>query len=561
MIRKLFIYTSVFVLFKSQCYSQNLQWARGYGSNGIGESSSSITLDASGNVYTTGYFWGTVDFDPGPGSFTLTSGGNTDIYVQKLDASGNFLWAGRMGGVADDNGNSIAVDGSGNMYITGMFSTLADFDPGPGTFSMPTPGGSYDAFIVKLNAAGALVWAKQMGGTGSDEGFGVFLDLSGDVYTTGKFQNTGDFDPGIGTANLTSAGSSDVFVQKLTSAGIFAWAKSMGGAASDQGQKLFIDGFGNVFLTGWFQAIADFDPGITTANLTSSGLEDIFVAKLDASGNYVWARQLGGPGTDKGLTIDLDAGGNVYTSGSFSGIADMDPGLTTSNLISNGLEDIFISKLNSTGTFVWATQAGGTLNDKGSSVYADASNVYLVGEFSGTVDFDPGTGTSNLNSSAGGSAFILKLNQSGNYMWAINFGGTNALSHAHDAAGVIHITGVFGGTADMDPGTGVTNLTSSGTEDVYVMKLNPLALGLNENSDNADVRFFPNPMANNLVVDLGKEYSEVKIEILDALGKLVFSQSKAVLCKTEIEFKEVPGIYFMTISASEFKKTIKLIKE
>lgn len=180
--RTTFFGTAILTVFvMGRVYSQNLQWARGFGGNGLGEESHAVAVDASGNVYTTGFFWGTVDFDPGPGSFTLTSNGNSDIYVQKLDPNGNFLWAGNMGAVADDNGNSIAVDASGNMYITGMFSTLADFDPGPSAYSLITASGSYGAFIVKLSNTGAFVWAKQMGGAGTEEGFGVCVDGSGNI--------------------------------------------------------------------------------------------------------------------------------------------------------------------------------------------------------------------------------------------------------------------------------------------------------------------------------------------------------------------------------------------
>lgn len=542
-------------------YSQNLQWAKGFGGNGLGESSSSIAVDASGNVYTTGYFWGTVDFDPGPGSFTLTSTGNTDIYVQKLDANGNFLWAGNMGSVADDNGNCIVVDGTGNMYIVGLFSTTADFDPGPGTFSLITPGGSYDAFIVKLNASGALVWAKRMGGTGTDEAFGIFVDGTGNIYTTGKFAGTADFDPGSGTTNLVSAGSADIFIQKLNSAGNFTWAKSIGSAAADYGHKVTVDASGNVIATGYFQAIADFDPGLTTANLTSSGLEDAFIVKLDASGNYVWARALGGAATDEGNSIDTDPAGNVYTTGVFTGVADMDPGLANLNFVSNGLKDIFVHKLDAAGLLVWAKQMGGGSDDNGNSIYADANNVYVAGDFNGTVDFDPGSGTANLNSSTGGGTFIQKLSVAGNYNWALNFNGNSALSHTVDPAGIIYITGTFGGTSDMDPGTGVTNLTANGTSDIYALKLNPLSLGLIDNNRDQEVLFFPNPSKDNLMIDMGKEFSEVKIEIMDATGKIVFSQKEDHLSKTEINFKAVPGIYFMMISTPEFKKTMKVIKQ
>jgi hypothetical protein len=540
--------------------AQNLLWSKGFG-NSMGEGITSVVVDGAGNVFTTGYFWNTVDFDPGPGTYTLTSNGNTDIFVQKLDANGNFLWAGHMGGVADDNGNSIALDASGNVYITGMFAATGDFDPSSSsTYSLIAPGGSYEAFVLKLSNTGSFVWAKRMGGTGTDEGFGVFIDGASNVYTTGKYQGTGDFDPGSGTTNLTSAGGTDVFIQKLNSSGTFVWAKSVGGAAADEGNKITVDASGNVHVIGTYQALADFDPGLTTANLTSSGLDDVFILKLDASGNYSWARSIGGSAIDMGNSIDLDPSGNVYTTGAFSGLADMDPGIGTANLVSNGLDDIFIHKLDASGNYVWAKQIGGSSSDIGSSVFADAANVYVTGNFSGTVDFDPNAGTANFNSSSGG-AFVLKLNAAGNYQWAVNYGGIDAVSHTLDGSGNIFVTGIFGGTVDMDPGPGVSNLTSTGTSDNYVLKLNPLALSLKDQTLAPGIRIYPNPLTDHVQLKFDVPVREAEIGIFDLAGKKIFSSMHTDLIETKVWFDAAPGIYFMSIISPEINETFRIIKQ
>jgi len=143
----------------------HLEWAKQMGSSDSNYSTA-ITVDNMGNVYTTGTFQGTIDFDPGPGVFNLTSidvynGG--DIFIQKLDASGNFIWAKKMGGVAWDKSNSIAVDNFGNVYTTGAFIATVDFDPGPGTLNLVSVSFD-DIFIQKLDASGNLLWVKQMGG-------------------------------------------------------------------------------------------------------------------------------------------------------------------------------------------------------------------------------------------------------------------------------------------------------------------------------------------------------------------------------------------------------------
>jgi hypothetical protein len=393
--------------------SGNFVWAKSFGgtSSDIGNS---IAVDSSGNVYTTGFFEGTVDFDPGAGTSNLTSAGDSDVFVSKLNSSGNFVWAKGLGGTSSDFGFSIAVDSSGNVYTTGSFAGTADFDPGAGTTTL-TSAGNVDVFVSKLNSSGNFVWAKGLGGASFDSGNSIAVDSSGNLYTTGYFEGTVDFDSGAGTNNLTSAGGADVFVSKLDSSGNFVWAKSFGGTSSDIGQSIAVDSSGNVYTTGYFQGTADFDPGTGTTTLTSAGNVDVFVSKLNSSGNFVWAKGFGGDAFDYGNSIAVDSSGNLYTTGYFQGTVDFDPGTETSTLTSAGSVDVFVSKLNSSGNFVWAKSFGGTSLDLGTSIAVDSTggNIYTTGTFGGTVDFDPGAGTSNLTSAGSYDVFVLKLTSSG----------------------------------------------------------------------------------------------------------------------------------------------------
>ena len=185
-----------------------------------------MAVDASGNVYTTGFFNGTVDFDPGPGIFNLTgviSGDDRSIYISKLNTSGNFIWAKKIGeiGPADfindypPQYSSIALDAAGNVYTTGPFSRAVDFDPGVGVVNL-VPWGDQDVFVTKLDAAGTFVWAKQMGGNGTANSSSIAIDITGNVYIEGAFKGTIDFDPGPGVSNLTSIGTTDHFIHKMT---------------------------------------------------------------------------------------------------------------------------------------------------------------------------------------------------------------------------------------------------------------------------------------------------------------------------------------------------------
>ncbi len=465
-------------------HAQTYAWAAGMRGTGD-DQSRSIAVDGSGNVYTTGNFRGTVDFDPGAGTAELTSSGNNfDIFISKLDASGNYVWAKRMGGTFSDVSYGIAVDGSGNVYTTGYFRGTVDFDPGVGTVNLRSRMESDDIFISKLDASGNYVWAKSMqDGTSGDTGFAITVDGSGNVYTTGYFQGTVDFDPGVGTAELTAANLQDIFVSKLNASGDYVWAKSMGGNLDDSGRAIAVDGSGNVYTTGTFRGtIGDYDPGAGTANLASAGESDIFISKLDASGNYVWAKSLAGTSEEYGYGIAVDGSGNVYTTGYFLSTVDFDPSAGTANLTSAGGRDIFISKLDASGNYVWAKSMGGTATadsfaggDIGYGIAVDGSgNVYTTGQFDIEADFDPGAGTVNLTSVGLVDIFISKLDASGNYVWAKSMGGTaNDLGYdiAVDGSGNVYTTGFFRGTVDFDPGPGTAELTARAGSDIFVSKI------------------------------------------------------------------------------------------
>ncbi len=390
--------------------SGNFLWAKQFGGPGY-EYGIQVKIDADGNIYCTGYFADSVDFDPGAGTNFLKSAGSDDAFVVKLDPSGNLLWAKRIGAGNNDRGNGLAVDSSGNVYWTGMYSSTVDFDPGPGTFSLASSGG-YDIFVVKLDSSGNFSWADRMGGTTADAGWSISADADEAVYFTGYFGNTADFDPGTGTFNLISAGTSDIFVCKLDTSGSLVWAKGIGGTSNDAGFTLKLNDSGHVYVGGYFYGTPDFDPGTGTFTMTSAGLEDSYILKLDTSGAFVWAVQLGGNGSDRGYGLALDNSGYVYSTGFFDSTADFDPGISVFNLTTAGTSDIFISKIDDSGNFVWAMQTGGTLVEQAYSLALDNwDNIYSTGYFTDTVDFDPGADTFDLISSGADDIFIFKLTQ------------------------------------------------------------------------------------------------------------------------------------------------------
>jgi len=322
----------------------NFLWAKSQGGT-QGDVAFSIAISTAGIFYSTGYFAGTSDFDPGPGVFNMTAANLTDTYISALDADGNFLWAKHLGG-GQNQARAIITNVLGNIIIAGSFSGTTDFDPGAGLNNLTTAGAD-DIFILKLDAIGNFIWAKQAGGITADIPEAVALDPLENVYATGRFNLTSDFDPGPGTFNLTTVGNTDgitdVFVLKLAANGNFVWAKQMGSPAVDLGNDIATDAAGNVYTTGIFQNIADFDPGAAIFNLTSKGGSDIFISKLTTDGNFVWAVSFGSGSADRGDAIAADAAGSVYCTGNFLGQIDFDPGPETA-ILDDGSIKIFVLK-------------------------------------------------------------------------------------------------------------------------------------------------------------------------------------------------------------------------
>lgn len=330
----------------------NLIWARQTSSPQFGnlQSGISVAVDAAGNVYTTGDFRKSCDFDPGPGEVLFTAAGTDgagDIFIQKLDANGNLLWAKQAGGPGYDSGNSIAVDPNGHVVVTGYFRSEMDFDPGPGT-DIKYMYGSADAFVLKLDADGNYLWSATMGGSQWDGGASVLANPDGSILVGGDFIGTVDFDPGPGVQNVSSISDADVFVQKLDADGKLVWVKRMGGFGGSGPAQLRTDAGGSIYAIGTFNnGAADFDPGTGISTLTSDTYKsDIFLFKLDHDGEFRWAKRLGGKDWDDGRALALDSEENIFAVGEFTSTADFDPEANGQNLVSAGLRDVFIARLN-----------------------------------------------------------------------------------------------------------------------------------------------------------------------------------------------------------------------
>lgn len=372
-------------------------------------------------------------------------------------SSPDLLWARRAGGIDSDTAYATAIDASGNIYVAGAFYATNDF----GTVKL-TSAGLSDIFIAKYTADGNFLWARRAGGTSYDEARGVAVDSAGNAYLTGLFQLTASFAP----TNLVSAGQSDVFLAKYDSAGNLQWARRAGGNDFEESHAIRLDSGGNAYITGYFDANANFG---SIALHNNSGSSDIFVAKADASGNFLWARQAGGNGEDIGDAIALDSSANVYVTGYFESNAVFEA-TTLVSAGTAGVRDMFLVSYTSSGTFRWVRQAGGAGEDAGSGVAADdQGNVYVTGNFT-----TPATFTSTNLTGSGVDMFLVKYNSAGAFAWVRRGGGNNAIygdggeGIALDSARNVYVTGFFSGTANF----GTTNVPTTGLDDVLLAKYN-----------------------------------------------------------------------------------------
>jgi hypothetical protein len=417
------------------------------GSTGTDHIANAVTTDGQGNFYLTGYFHGTVDFDPSSNVQALTSAGNYDGYVAKYSPTGGLIWVRQLVSSGSDScdGYGVAVDGSGNVYVSGDFSGTATL--GGTTLTNPT---GYAGFAAKLDPAGTVLWARALAlGNDGGDAYRLAPDGAGNVYAIGDFQGTVSF----GGTTLTSAGGYDVYVAKLTSAGTVAWAKRLGGGGQDYVYGLALDRSGNVYVAGDFQGTAIFG----TFSLTTTGSYGAFVARLDGSGTVKWARGLTGSGEVDGYGLALDGSGNVYVAGPFTGTAQFG----ASTLTSAGSYDVFVAKLSSAGAVQWGRRFGGSGWDvAGNALAVDGSgNVYVGGTFQGTSTF----GTTTFTARGLYDGFLMELDGAGTVSWAKQLAGgdVGVWGLAVDGAGTLDAVAYFQGTADLDPGPGVFNVASS----------------------------------------------------------------------------------------------------
>ena len=393
------------------------------------------------------------------GTTSLTSAGSNDIFIAKYDNTGNLIWAIQAGGTQLDWPKAICTDKNNNILITGQFSGTATFGS-----STTITANSIDIFVAKYNSSGVLQWVKREGGSSVDRGLAIAADTAGNVIVTGDFSGAATF----GTTNLTSAGAADIFLIKYNAAGTMQWARKAGNLVNDRATAVVTDISGNIYITGSFGGTVSFG----TTQLTATGGSndtDIFTAKYNAAGTVVWAKKGGSNSgvVEEARGIALDDAQNIYITGLFGGSATFD----TQNITSNGSSDAFLVKYNNSGVAQWAKSGGGTNEDEGEAVTVmPDGRISITGFYKGSATF----GNVTLNAFGGTTdfdGFVVNYDSNGNQKWAKTFGRTGedeGYGIKSDLNNSLYITGYFRNNILFDQ----IQMSAQGYSDMFLSQIN-----------------------------------------------------------------------------------------
>jgi hypothetical protein len=475
------IITLLFILTLSVALkAQVVQWGAQMGNAGYCGVKALVT-DAAGNVYSTGYFAGTVDFNPGAGAYNLISTGLYDAFIQKLDANGNFVWAAKMGQTQDESGERLVLDNAGNIVVVGTSN---------GLFNLGL--GRQDIGIWKFSNAGAMQWSKKIGFNYYDYGTAVSIDEADNIYVTGTFENTVDFNPGGTPQSLTSTGNlRDMFVLKLLANGTFRWVKQIATATGNPEsiqQTVYNPANDHVYLGGVFYGKTDFNPSVAVAdtfflNTGAVGVKSVFISEIDTAGNFVRAVAVGNQTEILFGNMALNAGGTkLCVTGGFRSNVDFDPGAGTS-FMDAGLNvgtAVYVLQVNADLTFQSAFQLGSQTpftNSVGLCAKFDGGdNLYLGGRLEGIVDLAPDAAVVNYTSAGQQDMFLVKINPAGELVYGNGAGGAaNEVVSTLDVNtfGDTFIGGAFTGTLDFSMNGGGYPMTAPGLGSAYLVKYAP----------------------------------------------------------------------------------------
>jgi hypothetical protein len=566
----------VFIFLLAICYfhsstAQSPLWTSAY-AIGAGDYDfcRGIGTDNSDNIYIGGLFSATVDFDPGPGVVYGAATGFIAYYIASYNDNGTLRWLRTMGG----NGTSIdmdafATDANGNVYVSGYFFGTLDFDGTAGTDIHSSAAGAFDIFLTKYDSAGNYQFTLTFPGTSFfNLGKSITTDAAGNIYLCGYFSGDVDFDPTAGQVQLYGAGFKDIFIAKYTSNGLLQWVKQIGNADDQTAFDMAVSASGSLYITGSFDGTLDFNPGSGVNNFISQGNSDIFILKLDNAGNYIWNKQIGNTDIDEGHKLTLGVNDEIYVTGFFGWTVDFDPGPAMSTLTSAGSDDIFILKIDTTGSFEWARSIGSGNLDEGIDIRTLANGdvcTYIL--FRDAADVDPGNGVNFFTPSGTGYSdlALVSLDSLGVYKWAEHIGGDcneYGGKMALTSTGAIWVSGdFFSPTINLGIYV-ISNVDQfGGSNDIFFSRLgNSASQGISQTTNKYDLKIFPNPASTEISMKGIPAGSEVKIVLRDLTGKPI---KEALFPNNEL--LSIPlsnissGMYIMEIQMGNTLNQVKFV--
>ncbi len=397
-----------------------------------------------------------------------------------VNAQPNALeWAFSTGSNGYEYGNSLSVDPAGDVLVTGNFSGTTDFDPSTGISNLISYGPE-DIFFAKYTADGDLIWAQAIACTSFAKAHDITTDNLGNVYVTGYFSIAADFDPQPGNPFTDAHGQYDTFFAKYDPTGALVFVKTISSTSNVYARRIRVDGNYNIILAGEFRDTTDFDPDTSAFMIESAGNIDLFLARYDSSGNYLWVRRAGGQAAETATSLDVDTSGNIYFAGHFFGTFDFDPGPGVSLLSTTGASDIYFSSYTSSGNLLWVKQIGSPGFDQVQDLKLDVTKkVLIAGLCSPFTDFDPAIGVAYRDSMGFLDIFTAKYSNQGNFVFAKTYGSSGideAYGITSDADENIYVTGVIADTTDFNPDLGTNIIATAGMDDAFVTSFNTFGL-------------------------------------------------------------------------------------
>ncbi|MBK7130939.1 MAG: T9SS type A sorting domain-containing protein [Crocinitomicaceae bacterium] len=544
----------------AECSAQELYFDWAFGLNGYDDQQvNDLCVLPDGSIIVAGGFYGSMDADPADGTTMIDANGIMDGYVARYSYEGNLLWVKQIRGftsgfVPYNWIGGAAYDDSWNIYLTGSFLSSADFNPGSLNYTI-TPEGEQDAFILKLDSAGNFVWVKTYGGPGMTRVIGSAIHVSeSHLLVTGNFIGTSDLNPGSGS-NYTSVGYSP-YVSKFNLNGEYLWTKVLpetGAGIENTSYDILELENGDIVLGGSLETGIDYDPGSGDYTLYCAGLyPDMWVAKLDANGNFIWAKRFGGAQLDSFHSFCSDESNNIYVAGGFRGTGDYDPSSNEYLITPVDWVDIVYFKLSDAGELVWINTIGGLDTDLAYDIICvDDSVLFLSGTFANEADFDPGVGITNLNAEDG-NGFLQKTSTNGTVHWTIN----QPCGHLFSQNSILYTSGSFYDTISFFNLSSVNHqITSYYTSDIFLSKYK-LDSTIHEgpppppSMDSVyftNFNVYPNPVATDLYIEIPSEIAGGIIRIYNDAGEII----------SEIEFLEN---HFVTIPVTQFSAGVLFIE-